>query len=273
MSRHRQTIELFVVRARRVEEHSLAADPEKLAAWGQVRLTLQGLKDGTQRLIQEVPAEEILESAMARVRPIVLDGEPVYWAKALAAIGYVIRFIDDPERELAHAAYQELKKRWQSCTSQHGNPDDGSYYIVRADFVGGQVSAEELAFSWIYGDVVHADLDRQARGEIVGVQERHRAASGIVARMVRTTILTLNMIRKLQTNGHLDLPDEIFTKPVVSTDTTMIQTVKAFIGDPDDENPRAIDHEWYRQNIASHAESSDQSNNPRVSDDQDDESA
>jgi hypothetical protein len=64
--RHRARLGLFVARARRVEEHSLAADRQRLYRWAVRQFKLR-VADGVPRAVNwDLPPEEALESLAAR---------------------------------------------------------------------------------------------------------------------------------------------------------------------------------------------------------------
>ncbi|HEX8509335.1 MAG TPA: hypothetical protein VF635_07545, partial [Propionibacteriaceae bacterium] len=70
-------LEFFVLRARRVELHSLAADQEQIVRWATHQMTMEGTASGRTWLVQRLPREELLESLAARVRPFILQRDPI----------------------------------------------------------------------------------------------------------------------------------------------------------------------------------------------------
>ncbi|MET7694091.1 hypothetical protein ABZT06_40020 [Streptomyces sp. NPDC005483] len=69
---HRSRLEAFVVRARRVDAHSLAADGDAMVALSGMPYVVTALGNGEVHILQECPAEEVVESAAARIRPRVV---------------------------------------------------------------------------------------------------------------------------------------------------------------------------------------------------------
>lgn len=62
--RHRAVLRKFIVRARRVEEHSLAADKEMLMAWARGTFTLKfEPRSGKATMTWDLPEEEALDSS------------------------------------------------------------------------------------------------------------------------------------------------------------------------------------------------------------------
>lgn len=216
-ARHAATLSAFVIRARRVAEHSLhTEDKSTLVKLASVPMSLTLYEDGKTQLVRTLPPEEAIESAAARVRPLILESEPVHYAKVLAALGYLVRDIQMPRvQELLDV----LKKEWKAT-------HDGA--VVRAYSVetgGASVSDVELAYAWIYGDVVHADPLRIEKTDEHGVEERYKAAAPLVAHLMINTISTLNLVAELVRLGHLNLPGNPFDKQVTVKTTEFVMQI------------------------------------------------
>ncbi|MFH8379275.1 hypothetical protein ACH4A7_37945 [Streptomyces cyaneofuscatus] len=57
-AKHQECLEAFVLRARRVEKHSLATDWDALVALTTMQISVIQLENGETRIRQEFPAEE-----------------------------------------------------------------------------------------------------------------------------------------------------------------------------------------------------------------------
>lgn len=68
----------FVRRARRVQAHSLAQDPDRLQELCGLKIAGEIGLDGTIKMRRMLPDEEVFESLTARVRPFTLPSEPIY---------------------------------------------------------------------------------------------------------------------------------------------------------------------------------------------------
>ncbi|WP_371611761.1 hypothetical protein [Streptomyces clavifer] len=90
-AKHQECLEAFVLRARRVEKYSLATDWDALVALTTMQISVIQLENGETRIRQEFPAEEVVESTAARIRPILLNGDACFYQKALGAVGYFCR--------------------------------------------------------------------------------------------------------------------------------------------------------------------------------------
>ncbi|MFI5642940.1 hypothetical protein ACIA8H_36880 [Streptomyces goshikiensis] len=213
--RNRQCLESFVVRARRVAEHSLAGDWEKLVALIDPKIRVR-FENGEIRIRQELPAEEVVESAAARIRPILLKTEDCFHMNALKALGYACQELPrDAER--VRAVRAEWKARVDPAT-----PMDAAYRVLVADTATGEehdLDAHRLALSWIYGDVVHQDPEQRKKGDPFGLRDRFRAAVPLVAWTMVATIELLAYIEALWKDGVLQLRPEVFNAQVALKST------------------------------------------------------
>lgn len=66
-ARQQTCLDLFVLRARRVQAHSLAADQDRIVRWAEHNMTITRHASGRTWLVQHLPPEELLESAAARL--------------------------------------------------------------------------------------------------------------------------------------------------------------------------------------------------------------
>jgi hypothetical protein len=89
---HRDRVQRFVLRARRVLAHSLVRDNMELlneAASGTFHVNVElNMKtgEGWHRFKRNLPPEEAFESLAARLRPFVMRKESVYWAVVLDSV-------------------------------------------------------------------------------------------------------------------------------------------------------------------------------------------
>lgn len=231
-TRQQTCLESFVLRARRVEAHSLAADLPQVLQWASHQMKLEGTADGRTWLVQRLPPEELLESAAARVRPLILQRDPIYYGKVLNAISSLI---DPDQRANAARHLEHLRKSWKQVNPQ--SREIRAYTVQVTEIQTGESSdaltADRLAFAWIYGDSVHADPDRRAEAEVFGIDERYRAAAGIVAELILITIATLNLVRALQAAGLLTIPNAVLEQDVVVQRTEFRQEGEFYLGTPD----------------------------------------
>lgn len=244
-ARHRAVLGAFVLRARRIEAHSLAADKKALLQLASGRMTVQFRQDEQKAYMTRVlPPEEQLESAAARVRPLVLEKEQTHYAKVLAALGYFARGNDEFTEIL-----RRIRGGWDK-TRPDSKSHLGSYtQIQNAEGVESPMLSDiELAYAYIYGDVVHHDGDRLLRTQMFGVENRYQAAAPIVARLMLLTITLLNLTKKIRDAGLFELHADLFTEEVVVTETTFRNETRVWIAPigtpPPAEMGEAFSEEW-----------------------------
>lgn len=169
---------------------------------------------GETTLTWNLPPEEQVESAAARVRPLILNDEDTYHAKVMNAISYFANKAKLPEVNIE--SIRVLKQ--QQWAKVNPKAESNGYYEVRVqmnDEPETQIGDNALAFSWIYGDVVHADPERRAQGQIFGVDERYRAAVPVVVRLLMLAMTTLTFIETLHANGTIPDLGKVFDEDVV----------------------------------------------------------
>lgn len=234
--RYRDYLIAFVLRARRVKAHSMYRDLEMVQRVGRVELRVEKDLDGVW-LVQDLPAEEVVESAAARLRPLILQDEYAHYGKMINALKRFLRGTTLPDvpggpPTDSSAFLAGLKSEWaefdpnkrtaQAYAVQSSRLSDGQTSEVLSDNV--------LAFAWIYGDVVHGDTERLRETEQHGVKERFRAAAPLVCRLMEMTVATLHVIEWLRHQELLPmLPDAIFEQDVVVAETHFRQKAEVYM--------------------------------------------
>ena len=246
------TIVAFTLRARRVAEHSLAQNREKLMWHARSTWKLETHESGEQYLVIESPPEEQLESAAARVRPIILEGDPAHHGKVTRAIGLLLKDVED---ENVHRGLKSITDGWKSLDPD--GTDIRGYSLQIANRKTGEktdaLADNVLAFAWIYGDVVHADSERRAKGEPFGVAERYRAAAPLVCQIMVKTINTLTLIQGLSERGLIDLPPDTWTTAVTTPNPIHRERATVHLSEVDSAAMTTLDiddelgPEWVRQ--------------------------
>ncbi|MFB7862827.1 hypothetical protein [Streptomyces sp. NPDC056069] len=215
-ARHRDRLEAFVLRARRVEAHSLAADWAELVALTEMKMSTTLLPNGEARVRQDFPAEELVESAAARIRPILLTKDDCFYQNAMAGLAYFCRTWPDDLTWI-----RATRAEWRARVDP-ASPDEAGYWLMLGNMATGEKSdldRHKLAMAWIYGEVVHHDTQRRREAEPFGLFERFRAAVPLIAWTMVGTIELLNYVRALQNDGVLQLSENVFEEQVVLTTT------------------------------------------------------
>lgn len=115
--RHLKTLKSFVLRARRIRAHSLAKDAKLLTKLQnpQMKIT-HNPATGETKVSMELPPEEQVESAAARVRPLILNREDTYHAKVMNALMYFGQKakLSDTGME----TLREMKRQWAATNPE-----------------------------------------------------------------------------------------------------------------------------------------------------------
>lgn len=244
---HLNTLKSFVLRARRIRAHSLAQDTKLLMELQNPKMTIRYIPEtGDMRVTMKVPPEEQVESAAARVRPLILSTEDTYHAKVMNALLYFAR--KSGLSDVGIESLREMKRQWAK-TKPKGK--SLGFYEVRVQKNGEpemRISDNALAFSWIYGDVVHADTERREEGQVFGVEERYRAAVPVVVRLMMLAVVTLTLVERLKEDGILPDLGDVFDEGVVVTETEIALKTQVFVAEYDEEGkmpePPAMDEEF-----------------------------
>lgn len=235
----RQQTELlqpFVLRARRIAAHSLAADRNALRtfATGSMKIEFRPA-EGKTFITQTMPPEEQLESAAARVRPLILQTDSTYLDKVLKAIAFLVREDDELARRT-----RLIRDDWKKLN----NPKvaAGSYARVMDErgIESDSLSDVELAHAYIYGDVVHHDTKRLAETAAFGVRARYQAAAVIVPRLMLQALATFDVIMRARSRKLILLPEELFTSEVVATETTIRREAEVHVAEAGTEPPGSM---------------------------------
>jgi hypothetical protein len=218
-------IEGFLLRSRRVLSHSLireqAALMSKLQS-GEFTITITvNTETGEEsyRRRNEYPAEEALESLASRVRPLILNSEPIYYKYVLDALEEVVG-TDKVNEEIDLAWWHQY---WREVID--ANLDAQAYWVATPS---GKITDRKLMYAWLYGDVIHAKSPRSPVIRDLDIDRRYYAAAPGIARICARVIYTQIMIKVLIDKGLLTVDPEVLTEAVVVTMTTVDEPVKAY---------------------------------------------
>ncbi|SJN11965.1 hypothetical protein FM113_13525 [Leucobacter sp. 7(1)] len=221
----------FVIRARRVEAHSLVQDEKTLLGYakGTFKVTL-GF-DGAAIIRRPLPEnEEEFESLVARIRPLTLKSEPIYYAKVLGALERVLEQCAPSAEVLTE--YQALKVSWEA-TDLQGTQVQG-YSVQRSRLDGSEatkhVSDTQFAAAWVYADLVHADAQGpKAEALAFDLVERYAAAVLVFCGAAVRVVRTLRLIEHLRAANLLDLADELWSQKVTVDATEIVEEAEVFM--------------------------------------------
>ncbi|BBX53143.1 hypothetical protein GCM10009645_54070 [Mycolicibacterium poriferae] len=209
----KERVERFVLRARRLMEHSLVREQSALLtdlAKGTVRMQVTvnpKTVEGEQRIQIELPPEEAFESFAARMRPFTMSKEPVYWENALDALESLL----SKETLTEFVDMESLREHWKSVVT--GRKIAQAYFVVTDE---GEMTDFQLAELWLNSDALHTQLIQSAVGKELSLSQRYQAAAGVYSRIGAVANHTYHFISYLVHAGLLQLDPEVFTAAVMA---------------------------------------------------------
>jgi len=237
---HARTLNRFVLRARRIEAHSLASDRQALLSLSEFKLTGHIQLDGTMEMRRALPDEEAFESLAARVRPVLVKSESVHHSKVLNAIQAGIEATESEIPEDLLVWFAVLQHDWSEFDLDSTNILRFAMQTAKA---GGseftpQVSDTQLAAAWLYGDLVHVDArGNKSDGLLFPVKERYSAAVTYFAHAVMLSLMTADLVMALHELGVIDLDEASLIQEVVVGVSELVEKGVAYVGPVDSPMP------------------------------------
>ncbi|MCR2792734.1 hypothetical protein NQ156_06615 [Microbacterium sp. zg.Y625] len=229
----------FVLRARRVQAHSIVQN------WDELLRHAQGSFDGhidvtgRMTITRRLPAdEEVFESLASRVRPLTVKSEPVYYVKVFDAIEHLIREADVDD--VLRARLQELRRAWDASEIQGTQVQAYSVQSARIDGsdATNKVSDTQLAAAWLYADLVHADAQGPKQDALAfSLRERYAAAVRVFSHMAALTVATLRIVESLRDAQVLALDDSAWQNDVTIGTSELIEEARAYVAPVGSEVP------------------------------------
>lgn len=213
----RDILRRFVIRARRVEAHSLVQN-HAVEKYVKPSMKVDYKEGQPPRIKYAMPDQEIFESLAARTRPCILGSEPVYLDKVFRSIEMLLG-----ERQLAGQA----KKCLDSCRKTFQNlhdKDKGTSYSIQtynADNIpeGEPLSDLLIGEAWLYSDLVHADpKDDKAKALKLSYRDRYYAGTSFFSMLAIVIVNMLNFVTIINSQYHLGVDVEAWKEQVVASE-------------------------------------------------------
>lgn len=228
-----QTLREYVPRGRRIAAHSLVRSG-KVSGLSNPQFRLDAHSDGFELTWANPPEnEEELESLTARVRPCLLQSEPIYLGRVIAAILEVTEgqeLTERQERALGQSVrwYEDHivnKKPLRMLDQTEVDPDltpspgDDRYKSL---------TDVEMGLGWVYNDLVHAS-PRSDRRYVRKFPYGVRYQNGVVltANAALTLVNLLGLVTDLNGTLGLGLEPDLWEERVVVGDEPISQRVEA----------------------------------------------
>lgn len=212
----RDILRRFVIRARRVEAHSLVQN-RAVEKYAEPSMTVD-YKEGPTRIKCAMPDQEIFESLAARTRPCILGSEPVYLDKVFRSIDMLLG-----ERQLTGHVKQYL----DSCRKMFQNlhdKDKGTSYSIQtydADNVPEDEPLSDLLIgeAWLYSDLVHADpKDDKVKALKLSYRDRYYAGTSFFSKLAIVIVNMLNLVTIINSQYHLGIDEKAWKEQVVASE-------------------------------------------------------
>ena len=213
----RDILRRFVIRARRVEAHSLVQN-HAVEKYVKPSMKVDYKEGQPPRIKYAMPDQEIFESLAARTRPCILGSEPVYLDKVFRSIEMLLG-----ERQLAGQA----KKCLDSCRKTFQNlhdKDKGTSYSIQtynADNIpeGEPLSDLLIGEAWLYSDLVHADpKDDKAKALKLSYRDRYYAGTSFFSMLAIVIVNMLNFVTIIDSQYQLGVDAEAWKEQVVASE-------------------------------------------------------
>jgi hypothetical protein len=222
------TLSRFVLRARRIAAHSLVQDRAELLrhAEGSFKGTLD--TSGNMTIVQELPeSEEAFESLAARLRPLTIAREPIYYAKVLSALEPLA---SDEEQD----RIEELRRAWTAAEMQGSQVQAFALQQSKLDGSGATdfVSDTQMAAAWLYADLVHADAAGAKKAALAfPMVERYAAAVRVFAHLAMLTLATLELVQAMMDAGRVTVASEALNDEVVVGKKQIVRQARAYFAE------------------------------------------
>lgn len=250
----KEALTRLVVRLRLIAAHSLSADREYLEELSryEMKFEVREYRDGrapdvSMRPIALVPIEK-LESAVARVRPLLLKSDGIGYAQ-------IFDWLQDELGDDAARALADARKRFEAF-----DPDYPSGRPYDAHKPGTPVTNRRLAGAWLYGSLVHADAVRQSYAAHVTLEALQVEAQRVVAGLLLASLDTLDLLRRIASEGKIEVEESAWNVDVVASKSTWAPTVTdvytAPVGTPmptSVEEPLAPEWQSWRGDASDHS--------------------
>lgn len=237
----RDILRRFVVRARRVEAHSLVQD-HSVEKYVNPSMTVNYREGHPTRIKYAMPNQEIFESLAARTRPCILESEPVYLDKVFRSIDMLLN-----GRQLTGQAKQCLdfcRKKFRDLRDK----DSGESYSIQMyskDNVpeGKPLSDLLIGEAWLYSDLVHADpKGDKARAAKLSYRDRYYAGTSFFSMLTIVIINMLNLVTAIDKQFQLNIDKNAWKEQVVaSEEDSEVATEKMVVLPPNTRVPEGID--------------------------------
>lgn len=157
-----------------------------------------GTSQVTDVTVKMAPKIEV-EQAIARLRPVVLNDDPIFWAKVLKAVS--ARAVD---RDRIKAEVTGWKKAWNAFPPRYmtymvSNTKTGEFY---------EGNDADIAIDWIYSELLHAKTEPAERIRLVQDEVKWQTANNFARDGINITLNLARAIRRWAEEGPIDFAEQ-----------------------------------------------------------------
>lgn len=204
-----ETLEGFVLRARRIKAHSLVRS-ERIDHYLNPSVCFEPLSGGW-RMVFSFPDEEEFDSLVARLRPLLLSSESIYFPKVFKSLNKLVPRSAQTEEQ--KGVITNIQDEFNSLV---GDRKKGKAQGECSSLGDGWLSDTLLAETWLYKDLVHFDLEGEKRqGEKIPYEYRLFAAISYYCKVALFSSSLLDLLREMSNSGQLILSESVWSEPVV----------------------------------------------------------
>ena len=232
-----QTLREYVLRGRRIAAHSLVRNG-KVIGLSNPQFRLEAGRDGCKLTWTNPPEnEEELESLTARIRPCLLQSEPIFLGRILAAILKVAEgreLTERQERALDQSSrwYENHIINKNSLRTLDQIELDPDLTPSQGDDIYKSLTDVEMGLGWIYNDLVHAS-PKSDRRYVRKFPYDVRYQNGVVltANVALVLVNLLGLVTDLNGTLGLELEPDLWKERVVIGDGPLSQRIEtAYVG-------------------------------------------
>ncbi|MDU4868661.1 hypothetical protein [Lancefieldella parvula] len=209
-----EIVEKFILRARRVELHSLVKSGEVNRLANPVFNVTISTNDSVTIQHPVCKNEEALESLASRLRPFMLETESIYLKKVFEAILCLVPLEKFAENETEN--FNAIRK-WFESRCENKNSGRYGIQVINAENkpITDMLWENLIGESYLYIDAVHSD-PRGKKQEALKLDfyARYGAASSFFSELACMIVNLLNLVRRFNDKGELNIPVEIFNTEV-----------------------------------------------------------
>ena len=202
VARSTHVLSRFVLRARRLQAHSLMQHPVIMNPNVHEHFPPGGFRRHGQ-FVQMLPPEEAFESLVARLRPFILENDGI---NVGVALDLLCRVIANEGTTAYGGELEALETRWRTFRSEAS-----TLHMLGPN---GLISSKKLAKAWLYTESVHSDEGLHRKYGTIPRVSLFMVAVSHYATAANIVMATLDLARKVSDAGIIVLPPHSFQEGV-----------------------------------------------------------